>query len=206
VIDSALRPKAAYYAARRFFAPVLVSFAPADDGIEVWGTNDFLMDVQGRLTLTLCTFRGKVLANKKMRVRLPANASERLFVIPRSWMQERGEYVRADLADGRRAVSVNRHFLREPKHSDFPKARIHIDLQKIARGSHRAVLKSNVLALGAALASTKEGVFFHDNFIDLDPGVPHEILITSDLSPAALRKSLSVFALNSSNGNSRGTS
>jgi beta-mannosidase len=203
VIDSALRPKAAYYAAKRFFAPVLVSFAPTDGGVEVWGTNDFLMDLEGRLTLRLLTFGGKVLASKTMRVRIPANSSECLFVVPASWMQKGGDYLRAGLADGSRPVSVNRFFFREPKHSRFPRPRIRFGLQKAGPGSYRAILRSDVFAPGVVLSSTKEGVVFHDNFVDLDPGVPHEFPITSRLSASALRQSLKTWAWTSPNGITR---
>ncbi len=197
VIDSALRPKAAYYAARRFFAPILVSFDPTGDDIEVWGTSDFLLDLRGRLTINLLTFGGKVLASKTLRVRIPANTSERLFSVPQAWLHKGGAYIRAGLADGKRTVAVNRFFFREPKHSDFPPARIRLALEKIAPGSYRALLRSNVFAPGVALSSEKEGVFFHDNFVDLDSGRQHEIPITSRLSAAVLRRSLKIHAMNS---------
>jgi beta-mannosidase len=194
VIDSALRPKAAYYAARRFFAPVLVSFAPTEGGVEVWGTNDFLYDLKGRLALRLLTFRGEVLASKTMPVRIPANASIPLFTVPEGWLRGWGSYMRAELTDGGRAVSVNRFFFAEPKHSKLPAARIRLGLRKTGPESYRAMVRSDVFALGVVFSS--RGGMFHDNFVDLDPGVPHEIAITSRLSAAALRRSLKIRALN----------
>jgi beta-mannosidase len=199
VVDSALRPKAAYYAARRFFAPVLVSFAPNAGDVEVWGTNDFLMELGARLILRLLTFKGKVLASKTIRVRIPANESERLLVVPHSWMGKGGDYLHAVLADGRRPVSVNRYLFREPKQCDFPPAQIRLGLQKVAPGSYRALLRSNVFAPGVVLSTNRAGVFFHDNFVDLDPGVQHEVPITSRLSASALRRSLKIYALNTPN-------
>jgi beta-mannosidase len=196
VIDSALRPKAAYYAARRFFAPILVSFAPAGGTVEVWGTNDFLTDLDARLTLRLLTFRGKVLASKLMPVRIAANASARLFTVPDLWLRKGGNYLRAELSDGHRTISVNRYFFAEPKHSELPSARIRLGLQKTSPGSYRAVLRSNVFVLGAVLATRADRVHFHDNFVDLDAGVPQEIVITTRLSVAALRRSLTIRALN----------
>src|SRR3970282_437349 len=58
VIDSALRPKAAYYYAKNFFAPVLVSFRKGAGTIEVWGTNDTLEPVSGVLDISLRSFDG----------------------------------------------------------------------------------------------------------------------------------------------------
>ena len=206
VIDSALRPKAAYYAARRFFAPVLVSFAPAEEGVEVWGTNDLLVLQEAQLDLRLCTFEGKTLAKTTLCVRMPANSSEKLHLVPPGWKERGGDYLRALFRDGRRTVAVNRFLLREPKHSDFPSPRIGLRLAKIGPGSYRAALTSNVFALGVVVSSSREGVYFHDNFVDLDPGVEHEIQITTRLSSPVLRRSLTTHALNSSSGIMRGKS
>jgi beta-mannosidase len=201
VIDSALRPKAAYYAARRFFAPLLVSFAPVEGGLEVWGTSDFLTPVEGRLNVRLQTFGGKVLASTTMPLRLPANSSERLFAIPAAWRKKGGDYMRAEITDRGRPISVNRFLFAEPKDCAFPTARVRVGLEKLGPASYRAVLSSNVFALGVVLSSPGNGVQFHDNFVDLDAGVAHEIAIASRLSLARLRKSLTVKALNGETAN-----
>jgi beta-mannosidase len=198
VIDCDLRPKASYYAARRFFAPVLVSFAPTDTNVEVWGTNDFLHDLKARLTVRLLTFKGKTLSSRTLRVRIPANASARLLIVPVAWLRKGGptNYMRAELSDGGRTVSVNRFFFREPKHCELPRATVNFTLRKTGRGSYQATLRSAVFAPGVALSTPADGVFFHDNFVDLDPGLPHEIPIVSGLSGAALRRTISIHALN----------
>jgi beta-mannosidase len=201
VIDSALRPKAAYYAARRFFAPLLVSFAPVEGGLEVWGTSDFLTPVEGRLNVRLQTFGGKVRASTTMPLRLPANSSERLFAIPAAWRKKGGDYMRAEITDRGRPISVNRFLFAEPKDCAFPTARVRVGLEKLGPASYRAVLSSNVFALGVVLSSPGNGVQFHDNFVDLDAGVAHEIAIASRLSLARLRKSLTVKALNGETAN-----
>jgi beta-mannosidase len=198
VIDSGLHPKAAYYAARRFFAPVLVSFARTDAGVEVWGTNDFLHDLEARLTVRLLTFKGKIFSTKTLHVRIPANASGRLFIVPTAWLRRGGpaSYLRAELSDGGRPVSVNRFFFREPKHCELPEATVRFTLRKTGPGSYQATLRSLVFAAGVVLSTPAKGVFFHDNFVDLDPAVPHEIPIAGGLSVAALRRTISIHGLN----------
>jgi beta-mannosidase len=196
VIDSDLRPKAAYFAARRFFAPILVSFAPVSAGAEVWITNDLLRSAEGTLSIRLQTFSGEILAHKNLRVHIPANGSERTFAISREWMKRGGpaSYLRAELSYRGQPVSVNRFFFLEPKHCDFPRGTIHLAIRKSAPGTFRIVLRSSVFVHGVALSSPDPGAIFHDNFVDLDPGVPHEISVTSRLSVSAFRNTLIVFA------------
>ena len=196
VIDSALRPKAAYYAARRFFAPFLVSFAPRENGPEVWGTSDFLNDIEGRLNVRLQTFKGKVLARTSLPVRLPANSSERLFVVPAPWLKKGGDYLRAEITDRGRPISVNRFLFAEPKDCQLPPAHVRVGIERTGPASYRALLSSDVFAPGVALSSRVDGVLFHDNFVDLDAGVAQEIPVTSRLSLARLRQSLTITTLN----------
>jgi beta-mannosidase len=198
VVDSELRPKAGYFAAKRFFAPVLVSFAPVPDGLEVWGTNDLLREVEGRLTLRLQSFAGKVLATKALPVRLGSNGAERLFAIPAVWLKKGGpgSYLVADLAERGRTVAVNRFLFVEPKHCEFPPAAIRLGIRPSGPGQYRATLTSKVYAHGVVLTSRRDGVVFHDNFVDLDPGTPFDITVTTKLSAVVLRKSLSIHALN----------
>jgi beta-mannosidase len=203
VIDCDLRPKAGYYYARRFYAPVLVSFARTDSHLEVWGTNDSLAHVNCRLSLCLLSVTGVVLWRKALRVGIPANASHVLFALPAAPMRNvepASTYLRAELFDGARRISENRYYLLEPKHLALPPARIRLAIREKKRGVFEATVQSKALALGVALSATRGDPVFHDNFFDLDPGSEKTVLISSALSLAALRRVVKVRALNSQHG------
>lgn len=81
VIDSALRPKAAYYYAKKFFAPILVSLKKRQDGLEVWVTNDLLSPVVGELEVSLRSFDGAVAWSKRSHAIIARNASRAVIRI-----------------------------------------------------------------------------------------------------------------------------
>ncbi|HMD13440.1 MAG TPA: glycoside hydrolase family 2 protein, partial [Bacteroidota bacterium] len=75
VVDSSLQPKAGYYAAKRFFAPVLLSFKQTDKGVEVWVTNDRLERFSGEITVQMKSFQGKSFWKKTLKVSIASNFS-----------------------------------------------------------------------------------------------------------------------------------
>jgi beta-mannosidase len=200
VIDSHLRPKAAYFYAKRFFAPVLVSFRRHNPGIEVWGTNDLFRPIRARLLLTLRSFRGKTLWRHQRSVIVPANASRLLYRLSpklHAGIDPTTSYVLAELLDGKNVVSENRFLFMEPKQLSLPRATIRCDVVSAGRGYRRIVLRSGVFAKDVRLAVQKGELDLHDNYRDLDPGVPRSISIRSDLPPRELKRRITVTALNS---------
>jgi beta-mannosidase len=77
VIDSGLRPKAGYFYAKRFFAPLLVSLRPAGPAVEVWVTNDLPRAARGTVNVSRRTFAGGVAWERECPVSVPANSSRR---------------------------------------------------------------------------------------------------------------------------------
>jgi len=76
VIDSLGEPKAAYYAARRFYAPLLLSLVRNGDTVEAHLVNDTLSDLPGRLTLRLLHVGGgESLHEAVFNTVAPANAA-----------------------------------------------------------------------------------------------------------------------------------
>ena len=76
VIDSLGEPKAAYYACRKFYAPVLVSMVRKEQTAEVHLVNDRLHALAGTLTLTLQTFDGETLAEETHPAKVGHNGAE----------------------------------------------------------------------------------------------------------------------------------
>jgi beta-mannosidase len=81
VVDSAGEPKAAYYTAKRFYAPVLLSLSrphPITSGrrdVEVHLVNDTLEDVPGNITIQVLTFTGEEVHREVLHATAPANAA-----------------------------------------------------------------------------------------------------------------------------------
>ncbi len=83
-IDYFGRWKALHYAARRFFAPILLSTVEEGGELRVYGVSDSRTPTRGHLTLRLVDFEGRELWRKTSDVTLAANASTVLSTWPRA--------------------------------------------------------------------------------------------------------------------------
>ncbi|MEX0602307.1 MAG: glycoside hydrolase family 2 protein [Bacteroidota bacterium] len=179
VIDSALRPKAAWFHAKRFFAPLLVSLKKEGNILEVWGTNDLLDSVTGTLELTLLSFTGERVWHKETEVRLARNSSRVVHRIPMNDVPQIDPtvmYFRARLAAGEVRLSENRLFMVEPKHLRLPKANITACIKK--EGAE-ALITLSANAFVNALCLESEDAVFDDNYFDMDAGETKSVAIQS---------------------------
>ena len=75
--------KVLHYAAQRFYAPLLVSAVETKAGdIEVWGNNDRLEPVSGKLSLRVMDFSGKILRTEQFDASIGAASATRLAHYP----------------------------------------------------------------------------------------------------------------------------
>jgi len=198
VIDCDLRPKAGYYYAKRFFAPVLVSVAKNGESFDVWGTNDTLSDLKGTLRIALCSVNGGVLWQREHAVRIPGNGSRMLRRLPDADVRgadQRASYLRVELLVGRRSLAVNRDFFCEYKHLDVGGSAVRLSIQNVGRMKRRAVLMCPTLAPAVALYSRSGEAEFSDNYMTLDPGRPCVVAIRSALSVSDLRRDIAIRTL-----------
>lgn len=194
VIDSALRPKAAWFYARQFFAPVLVSVCREGDVVEVWGTNDLLRSVKGKLEVTLWSFDGRAGWREEMDVSISPNSSRLMYRFKLADVQPIDpavQYFRVCLKDGRDVLSENRLFLAEPKHWCFPEARVKISISNkggatILRCSTNTLLKNVCFELDGSPVSAE------DNYFDLDAGESKDVKIQTERSISEIKKQLRV--------------
>jgi beta-mannosidase len=198
VIDGDLRPKAAYFYAKRFFAPVLVSVAKRGDVLEVWGTNDTLSEVKGALSVELCKVGGGTIWRRVLKARIPANGTSVLHRIQPAEVEgadPRSTYVRVELRDGRRPPALNRYFFCEYKHLDLGRPLVTVSLKKRGPDTANVLLSASTLALAVELSSRSGDAEWSDNFVTLDPGRPRGVIVRSALPPVRLRRDLTVRAL-----------
>lgn len=76
------RWKALHYAARRFYAPVLLSLLPAQSEVEAHITNDRLTAFEGQLRWALQTLAGESINSGEQLVRVEAGSSCQAFALP----------------------------------------------------------------------------------------------------------------------------
>ena len=118
VIDSEGEPKAAYYACKKFYAPVLLSLVREGASVTAHLVNDLLTPLAGVITWTLATFDGETLHEETARVSVEANAASvaATFELEEALGQERDVYAYARFVSEDGAVTADNFLLlAEPK-------------------------------------------------------------------------------------------
>ncbi len=193
VIDSALRPKAAYFYARKFFAPVLVSFRKTDMWLEVWVTSDLLAALNATIEVALRSFEGPAAWSKNANVTVGRNASKRILKIPVADFAQfdpAQTYVLANLKEGGVVLSENRHFFVEPKHMQLPSSNVATQLTEDAGDNYTLTLTSSRLKKNVRIELENEEAEFGDNFFDIDAGIPRVVRVTSHLPKELIKEKL----------------
>jgi len=182
VIDSALRPKPAYFYAKRFFAPVLVSFKKSEAGIGVWITNDKPDSLNGTLMLARMSVEGNTQWTREHQVRIPRDSSLEAIHLEESGLdslRRDAEYLHVRLVIDGSLVGENRFYFEEPKHMSLsgrcPTSEVH------DQGNGRFMLRLSAehLARDVFVEIEGEDAVFEDNCVDIDAGTTKEIRFRS---------------------------
>ncbi len=118
VIDSEGEPKAAYFACKKFYAPVLLSLVRAGETVTAHLVSDLLSPLQGQIAWTLATLDGEALAEMTTDVTADANAAAVIgeFSLSAAQGREREVYIYARFTSNDGLVSADNYlFLSEPK-------------------------------------------------------------------------------------------
>jgi beta-mannosidase len=180
-IDYFGRWKALQYAARRFFAPVLVSVVEESGTVKVWGISDKRTDTPARLTVRLIDFAGKEIWKREQDVKLAANSSRPIMALSKRDALMSHDPARVilvgELTDGGgRRLSRSVFSFVKTKDLELPSPELQVEVEP--RGDAFAVkLTARKLARNVMLTSFGNGDkvpavdgFFEDNDFDLVPG------------------------------------
>ncbi|MBW3625752.1 MAG: hypothetical protein KY468_20345, partial [Armatimonadetes bacterium] len=187
MIDSEGEPKAAYYAAKRFYAPVLLSLVKNGEAVEAHLTSDLLQEVAGTVTLSLQTFEGERLAEETLHVKLAANCASPVAELPLDAAKgrEREVFVYVEFTpDDERIGAVEPNFLllAEPKDLLKPDPGIEIEVREQAGDVCLVTVTAKRFAwyVWLHLAGKPEWIGkieWSDNFFHLPPGGSKELLL-----------------------------
>jgi beta-mannosidase len=118
VIDSQGEPRAAYFASKKFYAPVLLSLVRDGETVTAHLVSDLLTPLSGQIEWTLAALDGKVLHQQTDEVSVAANesASVATFSLAEASGHERDVYAYAQFTSTDGSVTVeNTLLLAEPK-------------------------------------------------------------------------------------------
>lgn len=182
-VDHRLRPKAVWYAARRFHAEVLLSLVVDGDAVAVHLVNDGGAAVDGPVRLEVLDAAGAAVWAEEAVGSVPGFSSVevRRAALPAEVVGRRHELVVRATFGAQEAIAL----LGEPKELSLPAPTLTASLIG-DDPSCTVVLTTDVLALRTVLTLDGVEARWSDNLLDLRPGHPVEIVVTPEepLSPA----------------------
>ena len=182
VIDSLGEPKAALFAAKKFYAPVLLSLVR--DGLTVTAhlINDHLHTVAGTLTFTLASVDGAApLSQASHEIQVGPNGAEIVatFALEHTAGRERELYVYAKFQPGTAGDPIeNLLFLAEPKDLRLASPGLSVSVQEGGRETFTIIVTAQRFAPYVWLRR-RDNVLLEldDNFFHLQPGETREMVV-----------------------------
>jgi beta-mannosidase len=192
------RWKALHYAARRFFAPALVSARHLGSEtttignyplntkgkVELWTSYDGPAPLKAKLSWVLMTLDGTLLAKATLPVQLKPLESVLHQVVDFSEQLERVGRERAVLrlvltgTRDKTLLSENTVLFAAPRLLDCDRTPIDIAWEKVAPGAWDVTLRSNSFQHGVGLEFASDAVTLSDNAFDLFPGQARIVRVT----------------------------
>ncbi len=174
VIDSQGEPRAAYFASKKFYAPILLSLVRDGEAVNAHLVSDLLTPLSGQIAWTLATLDGEVLSKQMDKASVGANASASVaaFLLAEAAGRERDVYVYAQFtADNGEAATENTLLLAEPKDLKTANPALALDVSE-DDGGFALTLTAQRFAPYVWLRRTDNGPLPHlsDNFFHLRPG------------------------------------
>jgi beta-mannosidase len=201
-IDYYGRWKALQYYARRFYAPVMVSPYVENGQLNVYVISDKTTPLKAQLRLRILDFHGRELQGLTQAVTIPALSSRVYIDLPLSQFvgvkgtDSAAVFGAADLTFDGKVLSDNVVYFAPTKlvQARLPPASVQSQLTGQG-GTYTLKLSSSVLAPSTYVSFGDLDATFSDNYIDLLPGEPRVITITSNATADALRSSMKVVTL-----------
>jgi len=202
IIDVDLIPKAAYYYARRFFAPVAISLEAVDENnTDIWVVNNTNYQVEKVLHFGVRDHFGNVLSQETITIKVDANCTKRIKRItsggrfyPNIILPDRlrNFYVFARFED--QQISEKRLLGKDALF--FPQVKLGVewssDIKKLRISS------MDVFARFVKIDGDINGLSFSDNYFDLEAGQTYEIDVRVLSGQPLQNRKLYVKAINSS--------
>jgi beta-mannosidase len=197
VVDSLGEPKAAYYAAKRFYAPLLLSLVRVGDTLEAHLINDGQSEIPGTLTLQIRNFSGVELSRHEATVTAPINAAS--GALASLGLTNTQGFVQATFTDSEGVlIAQNLLLLGEPKDLTLPDPGLTIELMPETAGTATITLSTERFAGNLWLRFEGLGnsiPTFSDNWFSLTPGETRTIRVAglpADISTEELPSRLLV--------------
>jgi beta-mannosidase len=197
IVEYHLNRRPSFYAVKRAYAPVIVSFKEEENGLSIWLVNDKLLKVQGLLEYGWGTYdKDDLVMLDREQVVIPANVAQKQVDIlfpDLSKEERRNRYYWVRFKEDNRVVSQDQYFLASWKDLNLAPVRLEYSLKNLDIGEYLLTIKANRFARTVQIEVGSE-VMISDNYFDILPSKPYEIILRG---PQEAVKSLRIKAINS---------
>ena len=177
-IDHFSRWKAAHYAVKNAFRPVIITATNHNGIITINAISDKMHDIDAVLTSEWMDFSGNIIERKEIKARIPANASSLITKIQH--LVEKHDcnqlLLYLELRADDSVIADNILYFTHPKDLKLSPPKISYRLSKLAK-AYKLTLKANTLVKGLCVEACDPDFHFSDNFFDLIPGKPRTLQI-----------------------------
>lgn len=177
IIDYELLPKAAYYYAKRFYHPLLLSLDhEPGQPLHIWAVNDTLSALDMTVTLDVMTWKGEVVYSQSFQANMPANEALQLGSVSEEQIlhpSDGSSGVSANeviviLTSNHPNVPDNRYYLRAPKELQLPTVMVSVHTD--AEQGQVVIDNGDDIARMVTVELQQGGLRWSDNYFDLLPG------------------------------------
>jgi beta-mannosidase len=192
------RWKAQQYFSRKAYQDILVSPIMKDKNLFVYVVSDKLKSFKANLILKVMTFDGKVIAQKKSNIIVPANASTMIMkeniTTMLGMIARNNVFVHASIVDEKGKLYDNNYVLLKQKEMSYPKVKVCWQIAPIKEG-YKITLSASCFARAVFMQVDDVKSFFSDNYFDLLPNEKRTITLHTSLPKDDLLKSFSIKTL-----------
>jgi beta-mannosidase len=181
IVDYYMRPKTAYYYAKRAFAPIIVSFKQLEDQVEVYVTSDERSrDLNGILHVGVLTFDTCGIDTDEVEVKLSANSSRpfwRSKPLSKMLSDPKRQCLVALLTLGGKMLTKSIYFALPFGEIEFPKPNLLVQRERLDETTLRMTITADAYARNVAFIGLPASARPSDNWFDLIPGEQHVVTI-----------------------------
>lgn len=171
IVDYYFRPKAAYYAVKKAYAPLLLSFEDGPSDVVLWLTNNTREPFEDEMEVLLRDFFGNREYADRFRARVPAGASVPLKKYNKNHINVTYPYFEFLSA---RAVSnpalQTLFYFQEQRELNLPPCTLSIRTEKHAGGETLFVGADTLARFVCVESEDGDDVVLSDNYFDIAPG------------------------------------
>ena len=201
MFDAQRQPKALFYYARRFFAPVLVTLFPEDKTglLKALVVNDTASPITGVLSCRMIAANGEILDTTEIPLRVSPFSKAAAINLPKS-LSKPDDPTRAFLSvcikNNDKTIAENTHFFCPDKQFHWPIADIDLQISPDSEKNAWNITLTSQVPVRDLQIPPPQPADISDNFLTLLPNEPKEVQILYHDPPPPVRTPLEIFSTN----------